>query len=312
MSEKFEKLNLRLFDGAAAGGAAEAGGGEASGVTGQEVAAPVHPKAKKPDNVVYGKQPPMQDAQPATVQTEAAPEETFESLIKGKYKADFDERVQGIVRKRIGEDKGKDELIGKLAPLVSLVGERYGIDANDLKSLDVDALTEKVMSDHPKYEALAEKFGVSVDTAREIDGFQRRAESAERSRDEMIADLKNREHFQRVTAQAAELKSLYPDFDLMTEMQNPQFARLIGPQVNMPVKQVYQMIHHDELIQGAMNQAAQQSAQSVSMAVQAGKNRPSENGSPQAVEVRDDPRLWSKQDRVNVRERVRRGEKIYL
>ena len=54
-----------------------------------------------------------------------AQEESFESLIEGKYKQDFQKRVQGIVRDRL---KGQKQQLDRLTPVLDTLGQLYGVE----------------------------------------------------------------------------------------------------------------------------------------------------------------------------------------
>ena len=178
----------------------------------------------------------------------AAEAETFDSLIKGRYKRDFDQRVQSILRERF--KTGDAEM------------ERLRRENADL-----------------------------------------RAKTPEQ-------DV--RQSFERLTAQAEQARSVYPGLDLRQELKNPVFTKLVMNGID--AKTAYEVAHQGEILRGGMQFAAQRAAQQVASAVQANVSRPAENGlgagAPATVQV-SDPRSLTKQMRRELRERVRRGEKIY-
>ena len=144
-----KKLNLRLFDGdggSAAGsaggatGASESGGNEMSATSQTEALVTAKRKGKVNPlaNVKYGIQP--EEKQTETIEEaevkEEAPKETksFEELIKGEYKKDFDERVQNIINQRFKDHKSLQEKLEKLGPLEEFLTKRYGKEAGDYQS----------------------------------------------------------------------------------------------------------------------------------------------------------------------------------
>lgn len=188
---------------------------------------------------------------PAAGDLSAAPsEESFESLIKGRYKKDFDQRVQTILRERFKANSEKVETLQR----------------------DNDRLVKAAQP--------------SEDAARQS--------------------------FERLTAQAAQAKGIYPGMDLRQELRNPMFTRLVMNGVD--AKTAYEVAHRDDILRGGMQLAAQQAARQVASAVQANAVRPVENGlgagAPATVQI-SDPRSLTRQMRKELRERVRRGEKIY-
>ena len=123
------------------------------------------------------------------------------------------------------------------------------------------------------------------------------------------------QHFQKLIAQSEKLKATFPNFDLQAEMQNPVFQRLVHPAVGIDVETAFWTIHRKELEPMAMQVAAQKTQQKLSQSIQSGIPRPAENGSrtvSPALDIRDDPSKWSKNDREEVKRRVRNGERIIL
>ena len=64
-------------------------------------------------------------------QGQGTQEETFDSLIRGRYKQDFDSAVQKVVKQRVrglNQYKGQVEA---MAPIIDQLGALYGIDTSD-------------------------------------------------------------------------------------------------------------------------------------------------------------------------------------
>ena len=101
--------------------------------------------------------PTGQNAPGAQVQQE----ETFESLIKGKYKTEYDQRVKKAVMERL---KGTKATISKFAPILDVLGQQYGIDVSDPEKIDYDALTRRLTDDKRLYEAEAMEKGIPLET----------------------------------------------------------------------------------------------------------------------------------------------------
>jgi hypothetical protein len=309
-------LNLCLFDGAAGGagaaGAAPGGEGAGAGENGQEAAAPVNPRAKRNPlaNVKYGIQPEAApQAAAATEETAPVQEQrkTFQELVDGEYKQDADKYVQSILKKRLGESKAAEAKLGELAPVFELLGQKYGIDTTDMAKLDVKALAQKLSEDDSLYEAESEKRGLPLDVTKTIVQLEKRVEAADRMQQNMMFN----QHFQKLATEGEALKAIYPGFDLMHEMDNPKFQRLTSPNVGISVRDAYELIHKDDIQAATMQYAVQKSAEKLAQSVQANAARPAENGSTQnSVTVKTDPRTFSKQDRDEIRRRVRLGEKI--
>ena len=143
-------LDLQLFAdggaGAAGGdGGAAAGAGDAAGVTAPDAGVP---RAKKRREnplaaVKYGKQPePIAPSPDATGAAEAAnttgdagdagKKPSFQELIEGEYKAEFGEYVQNVIRQRFKANAENEEKLGKMTPIMEMLGQKYDIDPNDI------------------------------------------------------------------------------------------------------------------------------------------------------------------------------------
>jgi hypothetical protein len=113
------------------------------------------------------------------------------------------------------------------------------------------------------------------------------------------------------------LKRVFPNFDLRTELQNPVFARMTSPNVGVSVEDAYHAVHRKEIMSAGMQVTAQQTAQAISNAIQAGSRRPAENGtSGQSASVTTfDYSRASKAQRDALKREIyaakARGEKLY-
>lgn len=311
--DKFN-LDLQLFaDGGAAGGdggAAAAAAGD-TGVQAPDAGGHKSRKRENPlANVQYGIQPGQTTEQvaPAGKAAEQGADDgdSFDSLIKGKYKADFDAHVQNIIRERFKNQQDNAAELEELRRLKTAVGKKFNVDEKD-----VSGLVRAVEYDEEALEEEAAQRGMTVETLKLVQNLEDlNADYARRERMSLI-EQRNREHFNTLAQQAEALKSKYPDFDLIKELENERFLRMTAINGGFNVQQAYEAIHLDEIL--ASN--AQQQAQAYANSIRANGARPSENGlrSEQGMsQVKSDPRTWNKDDRAEVRRRVERGDKIYL
>lgn len=289
MFDTFKGLDLQLFDGAAAAQAAPASAGQATGAKVQGDAAPATGDT-------------AQDA--AVQEQQAAP--------KGKTYTEAE--LQTILKGRLEEAKGREALLAKLGPIMELVGTKYGMDATDLSSLDVEALHRKIADDDSLYEAEAERRGVSVEAMKQIGRLERENAAYKQQEAKNAEEMLMRSHFGKLAEQVAGMADIYPNVDLATELRNPTFFRLTSPAVGIDVKTAYEIVHKAELESAVVSHAVQQTAQKMANAVQSGAQRPRENGMSDqaATDITNDPRTWTKDYRKQIRERVRRGERIVL
>ncbi|MBR2871014.1 MAG: hypothetical protein IKB98_06550, partial [Clostridia bacterium] len=114
-----------------------------------------------------------------------------------------------------------------------------------------------------------------------------------------------------------ELKKTFPNFNFRVELQNPMFARLTAPGVGLSVEQAYYAIHRQEIDAVRNETIAKKTAERLSASIQAGQQRPQENGmSSQASSgITFDYRAMSKEQREafkkDLKARLARGEKVF-
>lgn len=315
-------LDLQLFaDGGA--GAAGGDGGAAAGAeaaTGVQAPAAGERRQKRMNplaNVKYGVQPQQEETQGEVADTTEAAAKTadqdngkksFEDLIKGEYKADFDARVQEIIRNRFKQNGEMEEKLNSMNPLLEMLGKKLNVDPTD-----IEQLTRIIGDDDSLYEEEAMQRGMSVEGLKTLKQMERENEQLKQREQQSIAEQRMHEHFESLARQGDELKQFYPSFDLMAEMQNPQFARLTAPGVGVGVRTAYEVVHNAEIQSASMQVAAQKSAERMANAVRANGMRPMENGmnSQQTPSVvKTDPRTLTRADREEIKRRVALGEKI--
>lgn len=301
---EYLKLDLQLF---ADGGDAGGGTGD-SGTNGVSAGVPsLQSGAKNPlADVQYGIQ--EQTSQAADAIADDVPIDRnaeFEKLIKGDYKDLYDARVQDTVQRRLKSTKDTVDKYNALTPTLELLSRKYGVDAND-----VEALTKAIEEDDAYYEDEALEKGVTVEQLKAIRKMEKenadlkaqmRERDVQQNADRIYADWMN---------QSEALKSIYPNFNLNAELQNPKFADLI--QKNVDVRTAYEVIHKDEIIPAAMQFAVNETQRKVTNSIMANGARPVENGisSQSSAVVKSDVSQLSREDRAEIIRRVARGERI--
>lgn len=310
-------FDLQLFAeggaGAAGGdGGAAAGAGDATGVTVPAAEGRKQRRTNPLANVKYGVQQEQAQGGVAAANAEAANtidgKESFEDLIKGKYKSEFDARVQDIIRSRFKQNGEMEERLNSLNPLLEGLGRLHNIDPSDIQQL-----TDVVLNNDALYEEEAMERGMSIEALKAVKQMERENETLKQREQQSIAETRMREHFDKLAKQADEAKQLYPGLDLMAEMQDPTFARLTAPGVGVDVRTAYEVVHREQLRGAEMQFAAQKSAERMANAVRANGMRPVENGmnsQQTASPVKTDPRTLTKADRAEIKRRVANGEKI--
>ena len=312
-------IDLQLLaegGGAAAGaGAGDGGGTGAEGTQGVTAAAAMSQRKGAKSNpladVVYGKQAATEVTVPAAegqqVETVAQPDLSaeFEALVKGKYKEQYDAKMQDTIQKRLKGSKETVDKFNALTPTLELLASKYGVESGD-----IEALNKAIQEDDAYYEQEALEKGITVQQLKEIRRMER--ENAELR--QQMQEQESRENANRLYAQwmqqEQEIKGVYPSFNLEAEMQNPQFVNLLRSNIDM--RTAYEVIHKDDIIHGAMQFTAKTVEQKIANKIKANGARPTEGGmgSQSAAVVKSDVSQLSKADRAEIIRRVQRGEKI--
>ena len=287
------KCNLQLF----ADGGAEGIAGSAAGFSAEsgQVAA---------DNGVN-----------ATNDSNADAEANYKSFINSPEYKDIHKRAMDKTFQRRFREKDRQitDLQGRIDSYAPLL-DRLAIKYNVTDPTNVDAIIKAAEQDNSYLEEYAMRHGVDTATAEQLI----KAERITAENDRRIAQEKEQEAFRQQfdvwMRQAEECQQYYPDFDFNEETNSPetgeQFGRLINSGV--PVKTAYEVVHHTEMVGGAMQYAYNSARQDMADARTARAQRPRENGtfSQQASAVTTDvSRLTLKQIR-NIQAAVNRGEKV--
>lgn len=120
-----------------------------------------------------------------------------------------------------------------------------------------DELEEAVTSD--ELEAEASEKDIPVEVLRQLKDL----EAANAQHNEEMQQAKNREYISRLIQQGQELQKIYPDFDIIRELnENPRFVQLTSPAVGLSVEEAFNAIHGKDV-----------QAQILAYGVQAGKDQ---------------------------------------
>ena len=278
--EKAWKLVLNLFGEGASGGAGAEGGttGEGAGQTteGQQTSDP-------------------------SVDRKA----TFRNMIKGEYKAEFDEVMQDNFKRRFKDHDDLKKRVDDTRPLMELLASKYGVDAGDIAGI-----VKAAEADDGYYEQEAAEKGLTVAQLKDFKRMERenaqlKAAADERQRAEGI----NRVHA-RWAQESEALKAVFPEFDFEVERQNPDFSNMLLSGVS--VEAAYKAIHFDEMMTGMMQFTAQKAQQQTVNDIRARGMRPDEGGmgTRAAGEARTDVSKLTKKERAEYAARALRGERI--
>ena len=282
-------LDLQLF--------AE-GAGSGDGGTGSE-------GAKGVSETAAMSQTSITDADGVTA-TNVDREAEFEKLIKGEYKDLYDSRMQDTIQKRLKGQKETVEKYEALAPTLETLAKKYGVDASD-----INALNKAIEEDDAYYEEEALQKGVTVEQLKEFKKMERENTELKKLRDEQNQRVALEKKVAGWMEESKQVKAIYPQFDLKSEMQNSKFAELLQvPGVD--VRTAYELTHKDEIIAGAMQFTAKAVERKVADKIAANGARPTENGlnSQSASLTKSDVSQLSKEDILDIQRKVARGEKV--
>lgn len=330
-------FDLQFFAGEGAAPAGEGAGGANTGVNaadpGQEgtLEALGVPREKaeryrsRRQKAAKTAQPSVKDAaavQKEEPQQEAATElekkrATFEELMEDP---EYNKAAQKMVNDRLkqfaaSEGKAKSTLEA-LTPALRTIAGKYGMDASDLSKFDFEAFNQKVNEDDSYVESVMNQYGVDGEAARKIAGYEEMLAERQRAQQESLEQKALREHFEKLTSQAEELKKVFPNFDLGTELKNPVFLRWTSKDFGMSVRDAYYALHREEIQQAEAAALAQKMQEAMANNVMAGQSRPAERGGKQAASVSDlPPARMTAQQRAELKRQIRiadaNGEKIY-
>lgn len=248
---------------------------------------------------------------------EKTPEErrrAFGEMVQGEYSDVFQEMMQRAIDKATENIRQNPQV----ARLTQALANAYGVDTDDMDGL-IEAVENGRVKDEKYYEDLAQQRGVSVKTARELDKMESDLKRSNTRNAQLQAMQQEATRQQRVSqiqaqweAQAAQLKTQYPDFELQEVLANEQVADLMRRGVSLP--DAYRAAYFDHIMQQATAQTAQKVEQGVAARIQQRAGRPGENGTRPggAVTTHVDVASMSRRQLEDLERRARRGEKITL
>jgi hypothetical protein len=253
------------------------------------------------------------DESPTVSPNESGTETVDEwSSIREKYKDRIGEEIQGAIQKRFKnqqsfEDNYNDLLDG-LAPLFL----KYKLDISDVEGLKNALATDDTLLEDTAFdegltpEAVRERLMQQRENAR----LQKELERLKEEQMEAQASKEAYDQYNSWVREAEELKQLYPNFDLATELENEEFRDdLINS--GKPLRKAYESAHLDEIIQGAIQTTASKVRESVTNNIKARGMRPSENGTRGgSVSVKKNVNELTDKDIDRIYKRVKMGDTI--
>ncbi len=217
---------------------------------------------------------------------------SFDQLIEGEYRREYGEKVAAVVKNRLKNHAEVKQRLGDLTDMILEAGSSLGVGSDDPRQI-INALVcqkQEADSNAEGADPTEEKEG---EKRSELDGLtvQRVKEMVERVR---------------------QAKEFYPEFDIAEELKDSEFATLLAVCHNDP-KRAYEMKYHDRIITNAMHYAVTMTEQKLADNMAKRSARPCENAvsGNSAVMIAADPQSLTRQQRSDIKKRVRRGEKIF-
>lgn len=295
----YRKLIIALFDG---GAGAQGGGQGSSGSVAEQGGEAAH-RAKSlglPDDMVESYQaafgggsadePAEDDGATEEAAEEVSPDERWNELISGEFKSQYNSALSKAVTDRLKSSKTEianlKTKLGQSDELFALLGKKYP----DAAAGGLDALIKAVKNDESTWQQDAMNEGIGVDEAMRRYDDSRKFSNLEDQLNAYKQQEAVRNLDRRLNALADETKEKYPDFDLQSEFENPDFRAALdfiaeqnkrsGKQGEIfDVTKAYEIAHFGELTQNTVKSTAKATISAVAQDIAAKGKRPVENAS---------------------------------
>lgn len=225
--------------------------------------------------------------------------------------------MQKIVQERVRKTKTENDALRAerdgFSAAEQLLAQKYGAIGED-GNIDRKKLNDAIVADPSFYEAEARRNGVTREqqakiAQREMLEKRKEAEARKAAENQQI-----RNHIDSLQQQAAELKKIYPEFDLQTELQNERFFRMTSPQGGATVEEAYFAVHKNELLQKQTQATAQGVRNAMGRSMANGRNIPAENGTVSRASGTIPQKKYSQmnaEERRNFEKIIKSGKKFY-
>ena len=226
----------------------------------------------------------------------------------GKFKSEFrdlyEAEVSGIVKNRLKGYKQLEEKAEKQESIISLLSEKYGAS-------DVDGLYSAIKGDEDYWRTAAESADMTPGQYADMMELKSKNSRYERELSEIKARTAARTQYDAWVREADEVKGIYPEFDLNTELKNPRFRALISAKddgMRISLRQAYELFHLDEI----KDETKKKTASDVVANVKARGLRPNEAGtnSDSGVSYATDVRNLTREQREEFARRASLGESV--
>ena len=175
-----------------------------------------------------------------------------------------------------------------------------------------DELEDTITSD--ELEAEASEKDIPVEVLRQLKDL----EAANAQHNEEMQQAKNREYINGLIQQGQELQKIYPDFDIIRELnENPRFVQLTSPAVGLSVEEAFNAIHGKDMQAQILAYGVQAGKDQTAKAIRANGMRPVEGanrGGRSGAGTAAAPNLGAMSDEQYeaIKARTMRGEHVTL
>lgn len=220
------------------------------------------------------------------------PKKSFDELIENEYRREYGEKVEAVVKSRLKNHAEIKKQLGNITEMLLEAGNALGVKSDDPRQI-IDALVNQRQEENSDAEGAYPTEEKEGETASGLDG---------------VTVHRVRELAQRVK----DAKDFYPELDITKELKDPEFVTLLTVCKNDP-KRAYEMKYHDRIITNAMHYAVAVTERKLADNMAKRSQRPLENAvsGNSAVVIAADPKSLTRQQRSDIKKRVRRGEKIF-
>lgn len=223
---------------------------------------------KRPEEPVTGEENAVsEEAAPvdAGQEEEKAARLSWEEILADpEYRRSYDAAVQGIVKARLKSRAEAEARLERLAPVLEALEEDYGLTAES----DVGEIAA----------LLRQSAGLRRPSGEEIEA-----------------------HLNAMLAEAETLRESVPDFDLLHELEDPDFLRMTAPHSGIALADAYYARHRAEREEAA----ARRSLEAVSRSLQTRGARPRElRETTPGARFSQNPAAMTRQEREALKKRI--------
>lgn len=208
---------------------------------------------------------------------ETQPEEkSFADIINDeKYKDERKKYLDSVFSSRFSKYKTMEAEHKAMQSMLSTFGGKYGLDP--ASETFMDDLKKEVEADEEFFANYAAEHGVPTEVARDTAKLKARIASLESEQREREDAVKRQQQVEALRKSAERTKAEFPEFDLDTEMGNPDFVKKCAA-LGGDTTTAYKIVHWNDLFNRARTAAAERAKEALSQSIASGQARPSENG----------------------------------